>query len=185
MRSWRECKYKNLLLLAISVLCVAALTKVGFFHKITEALGSLGYMGAFFAGLFFVSTFTVFVGSVLLFTLAENLTVWEIGLVAGLGAVVADFLIFKFVKDNLVQEVQTIYNGLGGKELNHVLHTKYFSWTLPLIGALIIASPLPDELGVSLMGLSKMKSWQFLVISFILNAAGITLVLLGASLIKQ
>ncbi|MBI2590893.1 MAG: hypothetical protein HYW33_03385 [Candidatus Blackburnbacteria bacterium] len=114
--------------------------------------------------------------------MAESLTVWEVALAAGLGAVVSDFFIFKFVKNNLVREVQPLYNTLGGKGINHVLHTRYFSWTLPFVGALIIASPLPDEIGVSLMGLSKMKAWQFLAISFALNALGITLVILGASL---
>lgn len=182
MRFWKGWKYKNLILLAFSILLAVLLTKSGFFREFILLLGNWAYLGAFFAGLLFVSTFTVSLGGVLLFQMAENLTVWEVALVAGLGAVVADFLIFKFVRSNLIREVQPLYNTLGGKELNHVLHTKYFSWTLPFIGALIIASPLPDELGVSLMGLSKMKSWQFLLISFALNTIGITLVILGASL---
>jgi len=41
------------------------------------------------------------------------------------------------------------------------------------VGALIIISPLPDELGVSLMGISKLKWYRFLLLSFTLNTLGI------------
>ncbi len=182
MHALKGWKYPNLTFFVFSLLSAAVLTRAGFFQEIVAVLGSWAYVGAFFAGLLFVSTFTVSFGGVLLFQMAESLTVWEVALAAGLGAVVSDFFIFKFVKNNLVREVQPLYNTLGGKGINHVLHTRYFSWTLPFVGALIIASPLPDEIGVSLMGLSKMKAWQFLAISFALNALGITLVILGASL---
>ncbi|MEK7660290.1 MAG: hypothetical protein AAB343_03750 [Patescibacteria group bacterium] len=44
------------------------------------------------------------------------------------------------------------------------------------MGAIIIASPFPDEVGISLMGISQLKNWQFLVISFLLNSLGILFV---------
>jgi len=57
-------------------------------------------------------------------------------------------------------------------------------WTLPVIGAIIIASPFPDEIGVSLVGISKIKTYQFLLVSFILNAIGIFLVVSASAVIK-
>jgi len=36
-----------------------------------------------------------------------------------------------------------------------------------------VISPLPDELGLAMMGLSKMKTSLFIPISFILNSLGI------------
>jgi uncharacterized membrane protein YdjX (TVP38/TMEM64 family) len=117
--------------------------------------------------------------------LAETLSPVEIGLIAGLGAVVGDFAIFRFVKDDLAREIKQIYSLF---DRNHhamkVLHTRYFSWTLPVVGAIIIASPLPDEIGVSLMGISKLKAYQFLLISFILNSIGIFLVVSASFVIK-
>ena len=53
-----------------------------------------------------------------------------------------------------------------------------------MIGAIIIASPFPDEIGVSLMGISKMKTYQFILISFLLNAIGIFLVVSASLVIK-
>ncbi len=116
--------------------------------------------------------------------LAEKLSAIEIGIFAGLGAVVGDMLIFRFVKDNILAEVTPIYNKLGGKHMTAILHSRYFSWSLPVIGAIIIATPLPDEVGVSLMGIAKMKTYKFFLVAFVLNAIGIFLVVSASAIIK-
>ncbi len=177
-------RYKNLTLLIISFVLALFLSRQEAFHNFLLNLGDLGYIGAFLAGILFVSTFTISTGAVILLVLAEKLSPIELGIIAGAGAVIGDLLIFKFVKDNLISEVEPIYNQLGGKHLTSLLHTKYFSWSLPVIGAIIIASPLPDEIGVSLLGISKMKTFKFLIISFILNAIGIFLIVSASNFIK-
>ena len=180
---WREWKYKHLTLVFVGILFSIFLSRMEIFHQFLLRLGSFGYLGAFLAGTLFVSIFTVATGALILFTLAEYLHPVEIALIAGLGAVVGDLIIFRLVKDNLVGEIEDIYkNHLGGKDISRLLHTKYFHWTLPVIGAIIIASPLPDELGVSLMGMSNMTIHRFMIISFVLNSIGIFLVV-SASLI--
>lgn len=182
MKHW---KYKNLTFLIISLLLAYFVFRDETLHSYLLHLGTFGYVGAFIAGILFVSTFTVATGAIILLVLAETLSPTEIGLFAGLGAVVGDFVIFRFVKDDLAREIKQIYNLF---DRNHyfkkVFHTKYFSWTLPVIGASIIASPLPDEVGVSLMGISKLKTYQFLLISFFLNAIGIFLVVSASFVIK-
>ena len=165
---------------------MAALVLSGYetFHSFLLNLGDLGYLGAFLAGMLFVSTFTVTTGAIILLILAERLSAIELGIVAGLGAVIGDLIIFKFLKDNLLEEITPIYERLGGNHLTKALHSRYFSWTLPVIGAIIIASPFPDEVGVSLMGISQMKTYKFLLVSFILNAIGIFLVVSASTFIK-
>lgn len=182
MKHWR---YKNLTFFGLSLIVAFALSRYEAFHIFLLNLGNFGYIGAFIAGMLFVSTFTVTTGAVILLVLAERLSPIEIGIVAGLGAVVGDFTIFRFIKDNLVLELQSIYNHLNGDHhFEKVLHSKYFSWTLPVIGAIIIASPFPDEIGVSLMGISKMNTAKFLLLSFVLNAVGIFLVVSASTIIK-
>jgi len=44
---------------------------------------------------------------------------------------------------------------------------------LPALAAAVIASPLPDEIGISLLASQKMESKKFLPISFTLNFLGI------------
>lgn len=181
MTSWR---YKNFTLFALSFFAAFLLSRFEAFHSFLLHLGQFGYVGAFLAGMLFVSTFTVATGAVILLVLAEVLSPLEIGIAAGLGAVVGDMTIFRFIKDNLIAEIEPIYDKLGGDHLTKILHTKYFSWTLPVIGAIIIASPFPDEIGVSLLGISKMKLYKFLLLSFVLNAVGIFIVVSASTFVK-
>jgi uncharacterized membrane protein YdjX (TVP38/TMEM64 family) len=185
MAYFHKWKYQNLTFLFISLIIAFFVSRYEPFHNFLLSLGEFGYIGAFVAGVLFVSTFTVATGAIILLVLAERLSPVEIGIIAGLGAVFGDFVIFRFVKDSLSKEVQSIYDHIDGKHhIRRVFHSKYFSWSIPVIGAIIIASPLPDEIGVSLMGISKMRAYKFLVISFILNAIGIFLIVSASRLIK-
>lgn len=179
---WR---YKNLTFVLIGFLGAILLSRFEAFHSFLLHLGNLSYVGAFLAGMLFVSTFTVATGGLILLVLAETLSPTEIGLIAGLGAVVGDLTIFHLVKDNLAAEIADIYNHIDRKNhLKKVFHSKYFSWTLPVIGSVLIASPLPDELGVSLMGLSKTSTIRFVMISYILNSLGIFLIVSASTFVK-
>lgn len=184
MKAIKSFKYKNLTLVFLGIIFAFFLFQSKEFHQFLLQIGGFGYFGAFLAGILFVSTFTVATGAVILFILAEELSPLEIGLIAGFGAVVGDFAIFRFVKDNLISEIEPIYEKLGGNHLTKILHTKYFSWTFPVFGAIIIASPLPDEIGVSLMGISKLGMFKFLILSFILNVIGIFLIVSASLFIK-
>lgn len=185
MRFWRRYKYKNFTFLFLSLLLAIFLFRNETFHSYLLHLNGLGYIGAFLAGVLFVSTFTIASGAIILLVLAEEMSHIGIGIVAGLGAVLGDYIMFRFIRNNdLVNEMKHLFDFFQSEKLSHLIHTKYFSWTLPVIGALIIASPLPDELGVSLMGISKMKPSQFLLTSFLLNAIGIFLVVSASRVIK-
>jgi len=182
MKHW---KYKNLTILVLSLIFAYFVFNNETLHSYLLHLGNFGYFGAFIAGALFVSTFTVATGIIILLVLAESLSPIEIGLIAGLGAFIGDFIIFRFVKDDLVKEINHIYSLFDkNHHFKKVLDTKYFSWALPVVGAIIIASPLPDEVGVSLMGISKLKTYQFLLISFTLNAIGIFLIVSASTVIK-
>lgn len=185
MKIWQSLRYKNLTFFFLSLIFAIILSKVEIFHEFLLHLGNFGYLGAFIAGALFVSTFTVATGAVILLVLAEKFSAVEIGLIAGLGAVLGDLTIFKFIKDNLTDELKDIYNHVDrDHHFMNILHSRYFSWTLPVIGGIIIASPFPDEIGVSLMGISKMKTYKFIIISFLLNAIGIFLVVSASLFIK-
>mgnify|MGYP000968941746 CR=1 FL=1 len=185
MAYFHRWKYQNLTFLVISIIAAIFLSRYEPFHEFLLRLGEFGYIGAFVAGVLFVSTFTVATGAIILLVLAERLSPIEIGIIAGLGAVFGDFVIFRFVKDNLADEVESIYNHIDGDHhIRRVFHSKYFSWSVPVIGAIIVASPFPDEIGVSLMGISKMKTYKFLLVSFILNAIGIFLIVSASKIIK-
>lgn len=161
-----------------------AVSQLPYFNNIIQSITQLGYCGAILSGMLFASTFTVATGGLLLIHLSNTLNPLTLIFFGALGAVSADVLIFYFVKDSVCAEVTPIYEKfLTHHHLKKILHTRYFSWTLPVLGALIIASPLPDELGVSLMGISTMTTTKFALVSFLSHTLGmISLVLLAGTL---
>jgi hypothetical protein len=176
-KHYKNWQYKNTFFLIISLVVVFYIAGTDFGQETIQSISKLGYIGSFIAGIFFVSTFTVAPAGVVLFKLAQIYNPLLIALSAGLGAVIGDYVIFRFLKDNVFEEIKPIFMKLGGSNLSRLLSTPYFAWLAPVLGALIIASPFPDEIGVGLMGISKLKNWQFLTISFLLNSFGILLII--------
>ena len=173
---YKAWQYKNLTFLAVSLIAFFLLADTSFIDNFIRRVGNLGYFGAFLAGVFFVSTFTVAPASVVLFHIAQILNPFGVAVVAGLGVVLGDYTIFRFLKDRIFDELKPIFSKLGSTHFTWLISTPYFAWLAPFIGAIIIASPFPDEVGIGLMGISNLKNWQFLAISFMLNSLGILLI---------
>ena len=179
---WSGWHYKNTTLLLLSLGIFIYLVKTPTADTIVGKIGDLGYFGAFLAGMLFVSTFTVAPAAVILYHLASSLQPLEIAVIAGLGAMSGDYIIFRFIKDKIFLELRPLFLKFGRPYLKIIYRSPYFAWLLPISGAFIIASPFPDELGVSMLGLSKIKRWQFILVTFALNAVGIFLVVSAAQL---
>ena len=184
LRAPKQRTYFNLFFVVIGILVALILSKYEPLQTFLFSLGEFGYIGAFFAGILFVSTFTAATSALILLILAERLSPIELGLIAGLGAVVGDLTIFHIFKDGLFDEITDIYNRFGGKRMSRILNVKAFRWMLPVIGAIIVASPLPDEIGISLLGFSKMSTTRFIVLSYILNSLGIFIIVSASVFIK-
>ncbi|HUD19056.1 MAG TPA: hypothetical protein VMR81_01255 [Patescibacteria group bacterium] len=166
--------YIHLALLVISIVVAIIFLRTDLLHSYILHLGKLEYVGALVGGFFFVSTFTIAPASIVLYILAQTMPIWILAPIAGIGAMIGDFLMFQFLKDaDLSGEISGLFKRFGSKKVKHLIHSRYFHWMLPVVGALIIISPLPDELGVSLMGISKLKWYRFLLLSFTLNTLGI------------
>lgn len=184
-KRWHRYHYKNLTYFTLSFILALFLIQNQYFRNLLVHLNNYGYIGAFFGGMLFVSTFTVSIGTVILLLLSSTINPIEIGIIAGIGAVIGDLSIFHLIRSKgFIDEIKHFFQYFGGDKISHLIHTKYFSWTLPVLGALIIASPLPDELGVSLMGISKLTTYQFVLLSFILNAIGIFLIVSAGVIFK-
>ena len=176
-KNWRNRPYKNTSFLIISLLVFFFFVKdSAIIHKIIEQLGATGYIGAFISGIFFVSVFTVAPTAVVLFELAGSMNPILVALAAGAGAMLGDYLIFRYFKDRVFEELMPIFKKLGDISLiKKIFFTPYFSFLLPLIGAIMVASPMPDEVGLAVMGASKIKPVPFFILTFLLNACGILL----------
>lgn len=184
MKWFKNYKYKGLTLIAISILFTVLLSKNEFLNQTIFNISQIPLIGSFIAGILYVSASTAPFGVFILLGLSKHLPSIEIAIIAGLGGAFADFVIFRFFRNNLIGEISPIYNKFGGQHLTRLMHYKFLRWTLPIIGAIIIASPFPDEIGIFLMGISRIKNYQFILLSIILDIIGIFLLVSAFSLFK-
>ena len=178
LRGW---KYPNLTLLVISLVVTVSLLTSGYLEEVVNNIGALGYLGIFLSGCLFVSTFTIGPGTALLFAFADSAHPVIVAGLGGIGAAVGDYVAYKFIRDKLLAELNPILKALHLYRRVNILHTKYFSWLAPAVGAVIIASPLPDEIGLTLLGMKKIHAVRFLLLAFSLNSVGIFLIALAGS----
>lgn len=184
MKWFKNYRYKGLTLVFLSALLTVFLSGTDFLNQAIIGTSSIPIIGSFIAGILYVSASTTAFGVFILLGLSKKIPAIEIAIFAGLGGAVADFVIFRFIKGDLLGEIMPIYNKLGGHYLTRLMKHKSLRWSLPIIGAIIIASPFPDEIGVALMGLSKIKNYQFVLLSFVLDVVGVFLLVSAFSLIK-
>lgn len=144
--------------------------------NLLTATSEVKFLGSFIAGMFFTSIFTTAPATVVLFEISKANSILEVALLGGLGALVGDLVIFRFFKNSLAKDIGYLTRTPGIKRLAAIFKTKLFRYLIPFLGALIIASPLPDEIGLALMGFSKLKTRFFIPLSFVLNSLGILLI---------
>lgn len=171
-KGWR---YPNLTLLVVSIAFAVWLHQSGLLDYLVAFMGDLGFIGVFLAGALFISTFTVATGAAILLVFAETMSPILVALLGGAGGVVGDVITMKFIREKLLEELNPILKALHLYRRVNILRSKYFVWLAPVIGAIIIASPFPDEAGLMLLGASRMSNIRLMLTVFVLNCAGIFL----------
>jgi len=159
-----------------SVVVAIAIVNTNAVALLLEATGGSFLTASFIAGLFFTSVFTTAPAIVFLGELAQEGNLLMVALVGALGAVLGDYLLFAFVRDRVSEDAAFLLKGPRFKRVVRVFKRRHFRRVLPILGALIIASPFPDELGLALLGISKMNTRSFFVLSYAMNAGGIIVI---------
>ena len=178
MKKGLSIKYPKLLLLFITLLIAYLLFYERTNPQFHDFLISLGYGGTFIAGALFAYGFTAAPATVILLILAKDQNILLAGLIGGLGAVMGDLFIFSFIRHSFKDEIYKFSNEKLVKYLNHKTPNFFKKYLTPVIAGFIIASPLPDEIGVSLLAVSKNISMKiFSIVSYMLNTAGIFVIL--------
>ncbi len=164
---------RNTFFMCASVVAAYFIVQLGTVNQFMMSIGGLAYAGSFIAGVFFTSAFTTIPAIAVLSELALITDPWIVALFGGVGAVTGDYILFLIVRQGLSHDVKYLIAHMGFKRVRKLFHTKLLEHVLPLLGALVLASPLPDELGLAMLGFSKIDKDRFLLISLAMNTFGI------------
>lgn len=132
------------------------------------------YLAELVAGFFYSSFITSPLSILMIGILAKSHPPLQIAVIGGLGSMLTDLVLLKITRYLLFGSLSPLNLNLNFTKSIHSLHrNSLFNLLAPWIGALMIASPLPDELGVAVLGLTKLSAWIVAPITYFLNAVGI------------
>lgn len=134
-------------------------------------------IGGFFAGAAFSTFVTTPFALAGFLELGRALTIplWQVALGGAIGATIADLLLVKSIRSPLALLLVRAVVGHDTSILKSKVRKKpAFRWYAGLLGALLIAIPLPtDELGVIFLGASGLNAKQMTPIIFLADFVGI------------
>lgn len=174
-------KYPKLSLLIISIILAYLFFRTFPVQNYFYNLGNLSYIGIFIAGILFAFGFTApFAVGFFIGLNPPNLLL--AGIIGGTGALAADVFIFHAIKVSFNDEFNRLkktYLFVRAKNtFNKLPFEKIKLYLMYAFAGILIASPLPDELGITLLaGLTQIKARVLALLSFILNTFGILVLL--------
>ncbi|MFH0828831.1 MAG: hypothetical protein V1907_01480 [Candidatus Kerfeldbacteria bacterium] len=160
----------TIIVFSLGILIAVAFIVFPFLKTAIGGIGGLGYFGSFILGILYSGTLTSATATVILLEKAPSLHPFLIGIVGGIGAMLFDAIFF------VIGRKESEHGWLARtlvklRERRHVPN-----WFSMVVGGIILASPLPDELAAGLLGVTHTKVLPFLALSFFCNAIGIFLV---------
>lgn len=166
---------RDILIIALSISFAVFLVAENVIPRFMALVGSVPLEAAI-AGFFFTSLLTITPAGVAFAEMAQNVPPMQLAMWGALGALVGDLMLFFFVRDALSKDILVMLRGPWMRKVRVLFKSPLLSWAVPVAGALVIASPLPDEVGLAMLGLSK-TDLRFLVpVSYAMNFVGIYLI---------
>ncbi len=167
-------KYPKLFLLISLIALAYYIFSFPFVSTWIEVFNRLGHLGVFVSGLLTGLGFAAPFGFGLLAKINPQNILFA-SLIGGLGATIADLLIFKTIKYSFMDEFKRLEKTKVIHEIEEIVkknkHVLIRHYLLYIFAGLVLATPLPDELGVSMLaGLTTIKPLKLAVIGLILHS---------------
>lgn len=171
--------YKAALIIVSIVLAIIILNS-SIVKEFISNLGEFGLIGAFISGIFYSYSFTLAPALASMILIAEDVNLFLVAFLAAIGTTIGCYFLFRMIshhipKGSVIEKIE--------QEEEVILKKLKYHWVLPLFVAIIFATPLPDELGVTLLGLAKVNKHKFMALVFALSFIGHSIVLYLASLV--
>lgn len=127
------------------------------------------WLCSFVAGIFLVSIFTAVPATAALGTLSLHFSLPVVALCSALGSALGDLGIFSFFKSAIANELRFLATGLHADErFKRFAGTHYRAWII-FIGIVLWILPIPDEIPLAILGISKTNTRLFIVLSLFIN----------------
>lgn len=170
---------RDMFIIIVSVFFAIGIVRFGVIQDIVSSIDELKIIGSFIAGFFFTSAFTIAPAAIALSEISQTTSPLLVAFWGALGSLVGDLVIFLFIRDHFADDImEALHTFKNEKKIIHFFKRGFFRWLSPLLAALIIASPLPDEFAIALMGISKVRMSLFIPICFIMSFLGILVIAL-------
>ena len=176
-KKWLKFEYKHTASAVLVIILTILIINTALAAVILDWFKLLGYAGAFIGGAMLVWTITSAPAVLLLIAIADYTHLPTAIIAATLGSVFGDWVILRFINDEIGRELKPLLKKIGLITLTKKIMRTKAKWLITILGAIIVTLPLPDELGIALMGISHLKRYQVLMICFALDLIGITSVL--------
>lgn len=183
--------YPRLLGLGMCMGAAYVLYQIGMFEWIDGRMHGFGYPGAFAAGLLFSYGFTTPFAIAAFVAMAHEVNPFIAAPLAGIGAFLSDLVIFELLRVSFFgDEMERLRRSSIVDRIHRALHHETTpelvrKMSLWLMAGVVIASPLPDEIGVALLsGTTKLSERAFAVICLTMNTVGILAVLMLARMLQ-
>lgn len=173
----------KILILGGIITFAAWISQTHYPRTIIEALLPYWMLAAVFVGVLYTSFLTIPFAIIGLYILSEHIGIFPLALLGGFGAMLGDLIIvkvfrqiFSFISTGVHFQDKTDWFKMVKKLLKD-WHLNTFAL---VIGAIVIISPLPDEIGLALLGLSEISYTKLMLLSFVLNTIGVLLIVAPA-----
>lgn len=161
-------------LLGLSVTAALLLARSDAVAALFVPASDIWIVGAFVAGVFFTSIFTTPPAIAVIVLIAQQEHAIVVAFIAAIGALMGDYLMFRIARDRFSGYVMALLSHTRpSRRLLAIFRMRLFRWATFFVGTLIIASPLPDELGIALLGFARIDTVAFAPLSFLANFAGL------------
>jgi hypothetical protein len=179
-RRWLRYEYKHTTLAVAALVTFVLLFNTAFMASVFEFLNGLGYLGGLIAGVLSASLITAAPALVLIIELAQHLDPLALAILVGIGSAIGDMILLFFFEERIFTELAPLGRKLKLGRFVRRSRKRRMSTPLLLTGAFVIMTPLPDEVGLGLLGISHFPKAFLFLLCLALNTLGASLLITAA-----
>lgn len=176
---------KTFKILLFIILCAISYWIIEFNHleNFIKVILPFKLFAIFVAGLMYASFVTTPLSIASFYLLGLHTNPVLLAVIGGIGAAVGDVFLIHLLR--LIKKDLPRFSTRGlVHDIKKLLHSVNLHLVAMILGILIIASPLPDEIGLILLGATKLSDLRIFLISAVLNGIGIYLILIPLEALK-